>query len=70
MSEQVGKPRWSWTQPLCTDCWFQHNDKYPMKLIDPDVERCVTCGRQTQSGIYIRIEPGSAFAKFPTLRKD
>ena len=60
---------WSWTQPICTAC---ASKRYPgrqmVKMIDPIVEICVDCGKNTLSGIYIRVSPKEA--NFPSLTKD
>ena len=67
MTEAV---RYSWTQPICTDCWGELNPDRPAHgLVDDacETERCVVCDRWTRSGIYIRIDP--AIARYPSLRK-
>lgn len=61
-------PRWSWTQPICPDCYeLRHPGREPSKLINPDPELCVDCAKQTWAGIYVRIDP--AEARHPTLEK-
>lgn len=48
----------TWTQPLCDDCWNRaHPGVPPVRLRQPDEERCCTCGARTKSGIYARINP-------------
>lgn len=56
MSEQ-----YSWTQPICTACWRERNPgRQPTTLRHPWSEICVHCGKDTVSGIYIRIDPAEA----------
>jgi hypothetical protein len=61
-------PRYSWTQPCCDDCWDrEHPHNLSPRLGRGDVEVCVHCGKTTASGIYIRIDPGTA--PHPSLTK-
>ncbi len=61
--------RFSWTQPLCEPCWGIANPgRQASRLIEAEPEICVTCGKPTSSGIYIRIDPASA--PYPTHLKD
>lgn len=61
-------PRYSWTQPLCFDCWENtYPSREPVKLREPELELCVECRSSTEDGIYIRIDP--ALAKYPTRMK-
>lgn len=49
----------NWTQPICDGCWIdQHGDRTPIRLREPDPERCAWCGTLTVSGIYVRANPG------------
>jgi hypothetical protein len=60
---------YSWTQPCCAFCWDKLNPgKSPVTLRNPVTERCVHCGEDTVSGIYIRIDP--AVANFPSHVKE
>jgi len=60
---------YSWTQPQCDDCWFEAQpDREPVRFKYPEVESCVTCGKTTTSGIYIRIDPSTA--PNPTVQRD
>jgi hypothetical protein len=60
--------RYGWTQPICEDCWFRLNPgRKPVRLKEPGAEKCVECGSDTTSGIYVRIDP--AQAKHPSLTK-
>lgn len=48
----------SWTQPVCEQCWFLVNiTKEPVRMKEADPERCCKCGVETNSGIYIRVDP-------------
>lgn len=53
----------SWTQPICDPCWptwslAKHGRVIePVRLLDPEIERCCHCGESTESGIYIRVNP-------------
>lgn len=61
--------RYSWTQPICLRCWNERNPErqshsnpqggYP--------ETCVHCGTLTRSGIYVRVDPKTAY--YPTCTK-
>lgn len=63
------EPRYSWNQAVCTSCWYLHNPaRTPVTLKDPGTEKCVFCGRETNSGIFIRIDP--KIAPFPSKLKD
>jgi hypothetical protein len=63
------EPRWSWTQPVCDQCFSTWNPgKTPHRLVEPDEETCVHCGRRHTSGIYIRVDP--RYASYPTLQKE
>lgn len=65
----MSEHRFSWSQPCCDDCWEQRNPgRTACAVIDADKERCVYCNGETQSGIYVRIDP--ATAPYPTRRKD
>jgi len=62
--------RYSWTQPQCFTCWNSenpHRTAARMLTDESETEICVTCNSQTQSGIYIRIDPSTA--PHPTLEK-
>ena len=48
----------SWTHPMCEECWDERNsDRSPYAVLDADLEMCCWCGRETQSGIYVREDP-------------
>jgi ribosome-binding protein aMBF1 (putative translation factor) len=62
-------PRFSWTQPACTECWkLRNGERKPVALSVADLEVCVYCGEETRSGIYVRIDPRKA--PFPTEIRD
>ena len=68
MSENTG-PRYSWNQAVCTSCWYLHNPaRRPATTKDAPTEKCVFCGGETTSGIYIRIDPKTA--PFPAKLKE
>lgn len=57
----------NWTRACCDDCWVS---KYPgMYGCEPtrlkenfrEVDKCGHCGRETLSGIYVRIDPKEQF---------
>ena len=62
--------RFSWTQPACADCYLREFGREPRRLVQEarSKETCCYCGRQTLSGIYVRVDPLKA--GFPTLEKD
>lgn len=61
--------RYGLTQPCCDGCFAEHNPgKQPYRLLEPEDEICVYCGKPTADGIYVRIDP--AEAPHPTLTKD
>ena len=84
MAVEIDGVRYSWTQPVCTQCWVAENAvpddnggaliRVPTRLLDaerewPDLlERCCKCGRATTSQIFIRIDPREA--PFPTPEDD
>lgn len=62
-------PRYSWTQPSCLPCWSKRSPgREPARVIHTEPETCVYCGHDTQSGIFVRIDP--KLAPFPSRRKD
>ena len=56
------------THASCDHCWFMsHHERLPddvfkieepTRLVDADWDVCCECGRMTQSGIYVRADPG------------
>lgn len=59
----------NWTQPLCCDCWHaEHVNLRPIRIRDPEIERCCKCGKLTDSGIYLRIDPRTV--PYPTEEED
>lgn len=63
--------RLSWTQPACDECWWErYPGREPARIVATlrEKETCVYCGKDTRSGIYVRIDP--AEAPHPTLEKD
>lgn len=58
----------NWNQPICERDWVERNgERRPVRVIDPDEERCAYCGEATKSGIYVRDDPQSV--PFPTENK-
>jgi hypothetical protein len=42
-------------QPVCNTCFAERNPgRTPVRLRDPNVERCCYCGAITEAGIYVR----------------
>lgn len=49
-----------WTQPICAACWIERGpNRDPVSVTDGslDPEVCCYCGKLTNSGIYIRVDP-------------
>ena len=50
------------TVAICDACWFIEETiargevREPVKLKEPETERCYSCGVSTTSGIYVRRE--------------
>lgn len=60
-------PRWSWNQPICGACYDRrYPAREPVRLRDPEGERCVDCGQTTDDGIYLRLDPTTA--RYPSRR--
>lgn len=60
--------RYSWTQPVCIDCWHaEHPGDRGNALSPAEPETCCKCGVETRSGIYIRIDPETV--AHPTIVK-
>ena len=56
-----------WTWPMCVDCWNERNPtKMAAQIIKSPIEICCECGKETQSGIYIRRNPNEVKFKKPT----
>jgi hypothetical protein len=55
----------NWNQPVCDLDWLKmHPYKIPVRLMQPEQERCSRCGVMTRSGIYFRAHPDEvAFPK-------
>lgn len=60
----------SWNCPCCEACWIEreavwdenHDDVFvglrlPVRLLEPDLERCAFCGNPTFIGVYVRQDP-------------
>jgi hypothetical protein len=64
----MSEKRYGWTQPCCDSCWTDRNpDREAVRLKEPKKETCVYCGQETESGVYVRIDP--AKAPHPSLEK-
>ena len=47
-----------WLHAICDRCWQDTGPLHiPVRLKDPDPERCCFCTKQTRSGIYLRKNP-------------
>jgi hypothetical protein len=69
MTEHTTQSRYSFSQPVCFDCWYRlHGDWEPTRLREPEDETCCHCGRATLSGIYVRINPTTV--RYPTRLRD
>lgn len=50
--------RYSWTQPICDDCWDEQRPDRPSPRTGAgEPEICSWCGLETHSGIYLREDP-------------
>jgi len=69
--EGVEEPHYDWTQAACAHCFSVHHPYAlnPSRLVHPQVETCVYCGEETQDGLYVRIDPSSPEAMYPTRLK-
>lgn len=57
----------SWTQPICEACWIEResvwkDDKLilirkPVRVLEPELERCSYCCSPTIMGVYVRDDP-------------
>ena len=44
-----------WTHPICDKCWEERNpDRMPYRFKEPKKYKCCYCGKETDSGIFIR----------------
>lgn len=58
----------SWRQPICNTCWAaRYPGAHAVRVVSADLERCCFCGRDTRSGIYVRVEPGTV--PYPTTSR-
>ncbi len=47
-----------WRHSICDLCWHVYApDREPIRLTEPELERCCFCGGDTRSGIYVREDP-------------
>jgi len=68
MNRPEPTPRYSWTQPVCDDCWdIDHPATPSPRRGQGELEHCCKCAEPTRSGIYIRVDPASV--KWPTMTK-
>lgn len=63
--------KYAWTQPMCDWCWtLKYPQRRPTRMRKPQIERCCNCNHETNSGIYIRVDPNSEYeCKYPTKVK-
>ncbi|HTF53628.1 MAG TPA: hypothetical protein VK735_39800 [Pseudonocardia sp.] len=60
----------NWTQPVCRVCWDERNPDhtaYRLREVGAN-EICCHCGKHTNSGIYVRIDPKTV--PFPAAEDD
>jgi hypothetical protein len=66
------RPQWSWTQPICRECWNERNPDRQVTnaatLYLSEREFCCHCGEPATSGIYVRVDP--ALIAYPSLKKE
>jgi hypothetical protein len=60
----AGAKKMTFTQPLCLPCWRtdwpdggMDRDPIPLKAEHAEMETCCLCGRPTNHGIYVRVDP-------------
>lgn len=62
-----------WTHPQCEACWTEENSEWeelpdskaqvlksvriPVRVKEPELEQCCTCGCPTFVGIFVRKDP-------------
>lgn len=47
-----------WNHPMCDTCWNKKNaGAKPARIPAREIEVCCFCGRNTESGIYVRYNP-------------
>lgn len=62
MGIEIDGQVYSWTQPVCDECWWSMRSHRPYRF-KPDgsdegpLEVCCFCGNGTTSGIYMRVDP-------------
>lgn len=50
----------SWTQPVCVECWGERNPGREAVAHNwAPKETCCYCGRPTEIGIYVRVDPAT-----------
>lgn len=65
MAKTIDGKSYSWTQPLCADCYWRHSPgQEPATVNDRTGEKCCQCGALTGAGIWVRVDP--ATCPFPT----
>ncbi len=47
----------SWTHSICLGCWNKRYRGRPVRIPNPETEKCCFCGALTTSGIYVRADP-------------
>lgn len=63
----------NWNQPICEACWIDQRAVWvfdlnigaerltavtmPVRLLEPEIERCAWCGAPTIFGAYVRTDP-------------
>lgn len=65
----MAEVRYSWTQPICDDCWDEQRPDRPSPRTETgEPEICSWCGLATMSGIYLRENPDNV--RFPAVKLD
>lgn len=62
----------SWTQPVCDSCWegyvMKNTGEYKEPArVTPKKEECCFCRFETESGIFVRVDP--AVCPHPTRKE-
>jgi hypothetical protein len=73
MSLSQSVQSYSWTQPLCEDCWpdfINEPGREPARVREVPDETCCHCGASTPAGIYVRVDPNGHYCAYPTHVKD
>ena len=46
-----------WTHRMCDHCWSRSHKRDPLRIKNDPIGKCCFCGKDTNSGIYVRYDP-------------